>query len=296
MDSILIVEPSATLQYVLRRVFARLPTALQVALTYAEAADRLRDGQEVFRAVVAGIPVGVDAGADELLSILNRVPYLDTAVVLMLHSAERHRLEWVEQRPRSAWLMWENHAECAARLEQLLLMPKSSAAEGVAAPIRVLFVDDARTVREAYRRLLALHDYDVIVAKNMNEALALATEQAFDIALVDYFMPGGNGDELCRRLRANPATANITSAILTATYVEEVIRHGLDAGAVEVMFKDEASELFLARLQAEPRRLSHVRKSGSLPHPRLSQRRHADRLAGASPVPLRPGRRHRYAC
>lgn len=259
MDSILIVESSATLQYLLRRAFARLSAALQIAPNYAQAADRLRANQNPLGAVVIGLAVGTEPAADELLAILNRAPFLDTAVVLMLHTAERQRLEWVQQRPRSAWLLWEHHADCATRLEQLLAAP-SSVPDSVGPPIRVLFVDDARTVREAYRRLLAAQEYEVEIAANMNEALAKTSEQSFDIAIVDYFMPGGNGDELCQRLRADPRTATITTAILTATYVEDVIRHSLDAGAVECMFKDEASELFLARLAAMSRSI-RIKKS-----------------------------------
>ncbi|HYM47076.1 MAG TPA: response regulator, partial [Burkholderiaceae bacterium] len=270
MDSILIVEPSATLQFVLRRVFARLPLTLQMVSSYAEAADRLRSGEHAdVRAVVIGVPVDADATTDELLSILNRPPYLDTAVVLMIHAAERNRLEWIEQRPRSAWLLWENHAECAPRLEQLLAKSGSTATEKLGPPVRVLLVDDARTVREAFRRLLARHDYEVEVAASMNEALLLTNEKSFDIAIVDYFMPGGNGDELCQRLRADPHTASITTAILTATYVEEVIRHSLDAGAVECMFKDESSELFLARLAAMSRSI-RIKKSIEAERVRLS--------------------------
>jgi len=260
MESILIVEPSATLQYVLRRVCARLPVALQVAASYAEASERLSAGDADVRAVVIGLPAAMESGADELLSILNRPAYTNTPVVLMMHTAERHRLEWVEQRPRSAWLLWESHAECAARLEQMLALPRGGTAERLGPPVRVLFVDDARTVREAFRRLLTQHHYEVDLAANMNEALVKTTEKSFDIAIVDYFMPGGNGDELCRRLRADPRTATITTAILTATYLEEVIRHSLDAGAVECMFKDEASELFLARLAAMSRSI-RIKKS-----------------------------------
>lgn len=259
MDSILIVESSATLQFLLRRVFARLPIGVEIAPSYAQAADRLHANQNPLRAVVIGLPVGTEPAADELLAILNRAPNLDTAVVLMLHTAERQRLEWVQQRPRSAWLLWEQYAECAAHLEQLLAAP-SAVPDRVGPPIRVLFVDDARTVREAFRRLLAQQNYEVEIAANMNEALAKTSEQSFDIAIVDYFMPGGNGDELCQRLRADPRTATITTAILTATYVEDVIRHSLDAGAVECMFKDEARELFLARLAAMSRSI-RIKKS-----------------------------------
>jgi diguanylate cyclase (GGDEF)-like protein/PAS domain S-box-containing protein len=268
MDSILIVEPSATLQYVLRRVFARVPATLHVVDSYVEAAQWLKSGEISVQAVVVGLPPGPQSIADELLSVLNQSPSLDTPVILLLHTRERHRLEWIEQRSRSAWLLWENHPECVPRLQQLLAGPKSSDIEGNSA-VRVLLVDDARTVREAFRKLLRSHDYEVEVAANMNDALAKAGKQAFDIAIVDYFMPGGNGDELCQRLRADPRTASITVAVLTATYVEDVIRLSLAAGAAECMFKDEASELFLARLSAMSRSV-RIKKSIEAERIRLS--------------------------
>src|SRR5207237_6329037 len=124
--------------------------------------------------------------------------------LLMMHAAERVRLEWVERRSHSAWLLWEHHAECAARLEQLMVVSSTRTADKAAPPVRVLLVDDTRTVRETFRRLLSERDYDVDVAANMTEALAKTATQFFDIAIVDYFMPGGNGDELCRALREDP--------------------------------------------------------------------------------------------
>jgi diguanylate cyclase (GGDEF)-like protein/PAS domain S-box-containing protein len=252
MESILIVEPSLTLQYVLRRAFARVPAALHVVSTYHEAAQRLSGEQRSLCAVVIGLSSGAGALADDLFLALNEPSCRNTPVMLLLHSIERGRVAWVEQRPRSAWLLWENHAECVARVQQLIADAAPVRVDRDAA-VKVLLVDDARTVREAFRKLLRHHDYDVETASNMDEALVKVSQQLFDIAIVDYFMPGGNGDELCRRLRDDPRTASITTAILTATYVEEVIRHSLDAGAAECMFKDEASELFLARLGAMSR-------------------------------------------
>lgn len=258
MESILIVEPSATLQYVLRRVFARLSINLEFASSYGAAAELLRSRTIPVRAVVIGLPPSAENNTDELFAVLNQPSCLDTAVMLLMHAVERPRLEWVEQRPHSAWLLWENHAECASRVEQLLIPSKASGDSTSA--VRVLLVDDARTVREAFRKLLRQHDYEVEVASSMTTALVKTAEQSFDIAIVDYFMPGGNGDELCRRLRADPRTASITTAILTATYVEDVIRHSLSAGAAECMFKDEAAELFLARLGAMSRSI-RIKKS-----------------------------------
>ena len=114
-------------------------------------------------------------------------------------------------------------------------------------------MDDSKTVRASYRRLLTEHGYAVETAANTTEAMEMARLAPFDIAIVDYFMPGGNGDVLCRQLRSDPATASITASILTGAYQEDIIQDCLAAGAVECMFKNEAKELFLARIAAMSR-------------------------------------------
>ena len=135
--------------------------------------------------------------------------------------------------------------------------------------IRLLLVDDSRTIREGYKHLLTRHGYGVETAANVTEALELARLGSFDIAIVDYFMPGGNGDELCRRLRDDPATAGITASILTGAYQEDIIQECLAAGAVECMFKNEVKELFLARIAAMSRAVRN-RKSIEAERERLA--------------------------
>ena len=73
------------------------------------------------------------------------------------------------------------------------------------------------------------------------------------MVIVDYFLPDGNGDELCRQLSGRPGSPAL--AIITGTYREDVIKRCLDAGAMECMFKNEAKELFLARVRTLSRQI-----------------------------------------
>ena len=66
-------------------------------------------------------------------------------------------------------------------------------------------------------------------------------------------MPEENGYVLCQKLRDDERTANIRTAVITGTYLDEVIKDCLQAGAVECMFKNEAEELFLARIASMSR-------------------------------------------
>ncbi len=107
------------------------------------------------------------------------------------------------------------------------------------------------------------------MAGNCVEAMIKAKHAQYDIAIIDYFMPHENGDVLCRRLREDPQTANITTAVITGTYLEDLIKDTLAAGAVECMFKNEANELFLARVAAMARTV-RINQSIESEHTRLA--------------------------
>ncbi|HWR87899.1 MAG TPA: EAL domain-containing protein [Acidiferrobacterales bacterium] len=255
--SVLVIESSPTRQHVLRRVLAgRFPQIIP-RRTPVAALELLNQTQGAARpsAILLALDLASPPHTDELLALLCQPEFSDLAVVLLAHNAEPAFVGWASQRARSAILLWEDFtdsADCLARLlAPALVEAETSVPENE--PIRVLFVDDSRTVRAAYARLLAEQGYAVEVAVHAEEAMAMAQSRTFDIAIIDYFMPGENGDVLCRRLRADPRTAGLTIAILTGTYLDAVIQDSLKAGAVECMFKNEAQELFVARLAAMSR-------------------------------------------
>ncbi|HEX9628213.1 MAG TPA: diguanylate cyclase [Acidiferrobacterales bacterium] len=126
--------------------------------------------------------------------------------------------------------------------------------------IRMLFVDDSRTSRDYYSRIFTKAGYATETADGVDDALARLGAALFDIAIIDYFMPGKNGDALCRAIRQDPDMVHITPAILTASYSDDVIRASLEAGASDCLFKDEPVELLLTRIAAMVRAIG-VRKT-----------------------------------
>jgi diguanylate cyclase (GGDEF)-like protein/PAS domain S-box-containing protein len=258
VDRLLIIEGSETLRYVLSRQFRDIGFELCEAADYATGLESLLvqpGAGQGFRAVVLGWPFRTDPSADELLAVLNEPAQRDTAVLLMAQQAQPAMRKWAAGRPNSALALWENYGEGVDALARLLCPPQgasSATMQPLREPeaIRVLFVDDSPTARATYRRLLQRNHYDVTTASDIDEGFDLACQSTFDIAIIDYFMPGGNGDELCRRLRGARETAGVAPAILTGTYLDSVIKDSLHAGAVECMFKNEADELFLARISA----------------------------------------------
>ena len=124
--------------------------------------------------------------------------------------------------------------------------PKPSAAA------TVLVVDDEPAVRAALERALRIERYDVRLAGDGTEALALLAERSPDAIVLDVAMPDVDGLEVCRRLRA---TGDRTPVLmLTARDSVDDRVAGLDAGADDYLVKPFALEELLARLRALLRR------------------------------------------
>ena len=99
-------------------------------------------------------------------------------------------------------------------------------------PPTVLLVDDNKAGRYVLSRSLRFEGFDVLEAGDGEEALALA-QTVPDIIVLDVKLPDINGFEVCRRLKADPATAGIPVVHISANYWQEEDRQrGLASGAV----------------------------------------------------------------
>lgn len=87
-------------------------------------------------------------------------------------------------------------------------------------------------------------DYDLAVATDGEQALAMVKETPPDLILLDVMMPGIDGYEVCRRLKKNPATHKIPVIFLTAKAGSDDIVNGFEVGAVDYVAKPfQAAEL-----------------------------------------------------
>ena len=122
------------------------------------------------------------------------------------------------------------------------------AAEGSPAG-RVLVVDDvARNVR-LLEAVLGPAGYVVISAGSGEEALSAIAGAPVDLVLLDIRMPGMDGYEVCRRLRADEATSFLPIVMVTSAEDEERIR-ALQAGADDFIAKPFVNEELLARVRS----------------------------------------------
>ena len=119
-------------------------------------------------------------------------------------------------------------------------------------PLRILVVDDDDKIRTALRRGLAYEGYRVIEAASGEEALEKGREQLPDLVVLDIMLPGIDGLEVVRRLRA----AGDEVAILLLTARDEVRDRvlGLETGADDYLVKPFSFEELLARVHALLRR------------------------------------------
>jgi DNA-binding response OmpR family regulator len=103
---------------------------------------------------------------------------------------------------------------------------------------RILVIDDSELIREAAGIALELAGWEPVVASDGEAGLAVALEAPPDGVLLDLQMPGIDGVETLRRLRAEPRTAGVPVAFLTASGDDAGERAALlAAGAQAVIAK-----------------------------------------------------------
>src|SRR5438067_10715061 len=121
--------------------------------------------------------------------------------------------------------------------------------------VRILVIDDDEQLGSAVRRALAYEGYQVTLARDGTEGLRQAREQAPDLVVLDVLMPGLDGLEVCRRLRAG---GDIPILMLTARDEVADRVQGLDAGADDYLVKPFAVDELLARVRALLRRRAPI--------------------------------------
>jgi two-component system, OmpR family, response regulator MprA len=127
---------------------------------------------------------------------------------------------------------------------------------------QILVVDDEPAVRSALERALRLESYDVQLAADGREALDLLAEKPADAVILDVMMPGIDGLEVCRRLRA--AGDRTPVLMLTARDAIDDRVVGLDVGADDYLVKPFALRELQARVRALLRRASDENGDGEL--------------------------------
>ena len=120
---------------------------------------------------------------------------------------------------------------------------------------KILIVEDERAIGDLLLYHLRKEGYERAVhVLTGEEALSRVTQTPPDLIFLDLMLPGIDGLEVCRRLKANPKTAPIPIIMLTAKSDESDIIVGLEMGADDYITKPFGAKLLLARMRSVLRR------------------------------------------
>lgn len=122
---------------------------------------------------------------------------------------------------------------------------------------KILIADDEPDILEIIQYNLVAEGYEVITAKNGDEAIEKAKKILPDLIILDIMMPGKTGLEVCSLLRMQPAFKNTLIIFLTALSDEGTEIKGLESGADDYITKPISPKVLVSKVNALFRRLSN---------------------------------------
>jgi len=140
--------------------------------------------------------------------------------------------------------------------------------------VKILLAEDDANTREGLAEILSAEGYEVVAARDGDEALRLFPQEAPDLALLDVMMPGTDGYALCRELLRQRPGLPVIFVSARGEEIDRVI--GLELGADDYIRKPFGVREVIARIRAVTRRT-------------LAARRPADAAAPDPSAPFRMG-------
>ncbi|MEH2121690.1 hybrid sensor histidine kinase/response regulator [Nostoc sp.] len=130
-------------------------------------------------------------------------------------------------------------------------------ADSLLKPIHILLVDDNPNNLKVLSEMIQGYGWKALMATNGESAIEQTEYALPDLILLDVMMPGIDGFETCRRLKANPITQNIPVIFMTALSDSKDKVKGLEIGAVDYVTKPFQQEEVIARLKLHLK-ISHL--------------------------------------
>ena len=114
---------------------------------------------------------------------------------------------------------------------------------------KILIVDDDREIREMLTRMLRFHKYETDTASDGFEAGAKVERLKPDLIILDLFMPGMDGFEVCRRLKEDPGSADLKILILTGYDSNQNRERIMAQGADDYLVKPVDNNIFFRHIE-----------------------------------------------
>jgi CheY-like chemotaxis protein len=127
------------------------------------------------------------------------------------------------------------------------VIPPSEPQKHIAKPC-ILIVDDDDFMCKLLARMLSGAGYDTMLAHSGAEVFLSLRESRPNLIVMDVLMPGMNGIDITRRLKANPSFAPIPLIIVTGNSESATVRDSLKAGAIDFIVKPVERDLFLRKI------------------------------------------------
>jgi two-component system alkaline phosphatase synthesis response regulator PhoP len=129
--------------------------------------------------------------------------------------------------------------------------------------MKVLLAEDDRHIREGLRDILVGEGYDAVTASDGKEALRLFQAAAPHFVLLDIMMPGANGYDVCREIRARDPDVPIIFISAKSEEIDRVV--GLELGGDDFIVKPFGVKEVVARIRAVTRRCLRARGPAAAP-------------------------------
>jgi two-component system alkaline phosphatase synthesis response regulator PhoP len=134
----------------------------------------------------------------------------------------------------------------------------------VSAGKKILIADDEPDILEIISYNLQLHGYEVVTAKDGDQAILKAKQNQPDLIILDIMMPKKNGIEVCKILRAQPEFNDTIIVFLTALNDELSHVKGLEFGADDFISKPISPKIMVSKVNSFFRRISKPETSNAI--------------------------------
>jgi two-component system alkaline phosphatase synthesis response regulator PhoP len=114
---------------------------------------------------------------------------------------------------------------------------------------KVLIVDDEEDIRELVDLYLARDGYEIFACETGEQAIDIVRTESPDLIVLDLMLPGINGLDVCKKLKANRKTESISIVMLTAKGEDADVVTGLELGADDYVTKPFSGKVLAARVR-----------------------------------------------
>jgi DNA-binding response OmpR family regulator len=123
---------------------------------------------------------------------------------------------------------------------------------------KILLVDDSHTVLLLHRMMLSHCGYELITARDGQEALDKASTSHPDLIFLDVHMPRMDGFQTCRALRSRDETKNVPIILVTTRSEPQYVRQGFESGCTDYITKPFDGEELLAKVRSHLEEARHT--------------------------------------